>query len=181
MHTTLTPDARTCADRFEGEPLPEYASRVLRYAITYGVTPLTLSQLELADATAQQVVASFATPETLSPDDQRQDAAMHALRLRLHARMAQKRQQLAQLQRLIDQAYLESQQPANASQSAAGTAEMSDQERALQLLRAALTLIMQPPPPGDGGKGARLIAPKPTQPPSGNALQAPTQAPPRRF
>lgn len=178
MTCTVThpPPQPTCEDRAPGEPLPEYASRVLRYAITYGLTPLTLSQLELADATACACVAQF--PQTLSPDDARQDAALHALRLQLQARAAQKRAQLAGLQKLIDQCDQDTQTSANAPGVAP---ELSDQERALQLLRAALTLIMQPPGSQDGGKGARLIAPTPSRPPGANALQPPPVPPARRF
>jgi hypothetical protein len=185
MHTTTDTTARACADRTEGERLPEYAARVLRYAITYGLTPLTLSQLELADATAQGCVAAF--PQTLNQDDARQDAALHALRLRLQARAAEKRAQLAQLQRLIDACDQDTQHAVNGPQGNQGNQdgpEQTDQERALQLLRAALTLIMQPPPPGsqDGGKGARLQRPTPNRPPGTNALQPPTpDAGPRRF
>lgn len=181
MHTTLThpPPQPTCEDRAQGEPLPEYASRVLRYAITYGIEPLTLSQLELADATACACVAAF--PQTLSQDERRHDAALHTLRLRLQARAAHKRAQLADLQKLIDQCTQESTSAANGPQGQPGAPELTDQERAIALLRAALTLIMQPPGSQDGGKGARLIAPTPNRPPGSNALQPHAPSAPRRF
>jgi hypothetical protein len=176
---------RTCSDRAPDERLPEYATRVLRYAITYGIAPLTLSQLELADATAQGCVASL--PQTLTQDARRHDQALHALRLRMQARIAAKRAQLAQVQRLIDACDLETQTAANAPQPDQDAPEMTDQERALTLLRAALTLIMQPPgsPDGNGGHGARLIPPTPNRPPGSNAQQPPPPsapaAGPRRF
>ena len=45
-----------CPDPQPEEARPEYASRVLRYALTFGIEPLTLSQLEVADRYAQQIV-----------------------------------------------------------------------------------------------------------------------------
>lgn len=189
MNTTLTAQIGTvlansvnsyCTPRAQGEPLPEYASRVLRYALTFGIDPLSMSQLELADSTASLSVASL--PSKLSYDQAKLNEWLHTLRLRLQARMQQKRAQLAQLQRMIDQASSDPDQNRNAP-SATDTAELTDQERAIRMLRAALILIMDPPSQdGDGGKGARLIPPSPTRPNQGIALAShPAQQQGRRF
>ena len=168
-----------CADRDAMESYPQYAQRVLGYALTYGIEPLTLSQLEVADRYAQQIVTS--QPGTHEPHHAYLDEILHTLRLRLAARMAAKRQQLAGLQRLIDQAYQESETVANLTGGDQGdAAPASEQEQAIRLLRAALMMIMQPPTNGDGGKGARLIRPVPKLPNGGIALQQPAAPPAAR-
>lgn len=179
MNNTL----RHCTDRLESETHPEYASRVLRYALTYGIEPLAMSQLELADACAAESVAGL--PGKLSYDQGRLDEWLHALRLRLQARMHEKRAQLAATQRLLNDLESDPQDDQIDAQTGAGMAELTDQDRALKLLRAALSLIMGPQPPSNGGGGtpAKLIPPSPTRPPAGSALTIPGSpaAQPRRF
>jgi len=172
-----------CLDREPMEGMPQYAQRVLGYALTFGIEPLTLSQLEIADSYAQQIVTS--QPGTHEPHHQVLDQILHALRLRIAARMTAKRSQLASLQHLIDQAYQESETPANdphgSQEFSAPQPQASEQEQAIRLLRAALMLIMQPPDNRDGGKGARLITPTPKLPSGGIIMPIPSTPSARRF
>lgn len=170
-----------CLDREPMESYPEYAQRVLGYALTFGIEPLTLSQLEVADRYAQQIVSG--QPGTHEPQHATLDQILHTIRLRLAVRMTAKRAQLAGVQKLIDQAYQESTAPANSNHSSQdASAPAVDQERALTLLRAALTLIMGPQGGQDGGKGAKLIPPTPKLPNGGIAMHQPTSPPAgRRF
>ena len=158
-----------CPPQQPAEPMPEYAHRVLGYALAYGIEPLSLSQLETADSAAQQAVTAL--PATFQPHDAVLDATLHALRLRLAARMAEKRRQLAALQRALDELDSPSHADGIAPPEAADTVESeeSDADRATKLLRAALLLIMgQPPNSNGGGRPAPLIPPSPTRPPAGS-------------
>lgn len=160
---------QTCADQQPGEPRQEYAFRVFQYVLMFGAEPLSLSQLETADAEAQHAVSRL--PAHLDADAARLDATLHTLRLRLAARMQEKRAQRARLQRLLDQTAQEPPPEPDGPHSAADTAE-SDADRAARLLRAALLLIMGPqqPPGGGGGRPAVLIRPTPKLPPSGQVV-----------
>lgn len=149
--------------------MPEYAARVLRYALLYGPEPLTLAQLEAADAQAQRHVAML--PARLDVDAARLDTTLHMLRHRLAARIAQRHAQAAheaRMQAALDQEPLTTRMAQDSLQAS----EMTDQERALTLLRAALVLIMGPQDPGHdgGGRPARLVPPRPTRPSPGTTL-----------
>lgn len=171
---------QSCPDQDAHEPQPEYATRVLGYALTFGLEPLTLAQLETADAQAARIVASL--PAHMNPDQTRLDATLHALRLRIACRLGEKRRQRAQLQRLLDQLGQESTQTGIDAQTGADMAELSDQERAVRLLKAALLLILDPGQGGSngGGRPAPLQPPPPTRPSPGQAID-PRPTPPRRF
>lgn len=172
---------QSCPDQAAQEPQPEYATRVLGYALTFGIEPLSLEQLETADAQAARIVANLPAHFDDEPDARRLDATLHTLRLRLACRMGEKRRQRAALQRAMDELYA-SPPDDPTRQAGADMAELSDQERALTLLRAALVLIMGPQPPGSngGGRPAPLVPPPPTRPPSGQAVD-PRPPAPRRF
>jgi hypothetical protein len=156
-----------CPDQQAGEAMPEYATRVLRYALRFGPEPLSLSQLETADAAAVRLVAGLPQEvdayayTSLDADATRLYDHLRTLRAQMAAQMAARRAQLAGLQRLIDQATMEAETAANAP--AADQTPQSEQDRAIMLLRVALTLIMQPGA-GSGNGGGRLAPLRPPQP-----------------
>lgn len=152
-----------CPDQQAGEPTPEYASRVLRYALTYGIQPLTMSQLETADNAAQLAVCAL--PAALNQDAARLDTTLHALRLRLACRMAEKRRQLAAINRALEE-MTPSPSDADEQPGQPGQAPESDADRAARLLRAALTLIRGNGngSQGGGGRPAYLQPPAPVRP-----------------
>lgn len=159
-----------CTGRTLDEPQSDYSARVLRYALTSGIEPLSLEQLEIADRAAQLQVSML--PSRLDADTSRVDDLYHTLRLRLAARMAEKRRQLAQEQRTLTALGLTQAPDESEPQTGADTAEVeADSERAARLLRAALVLIMGPPNGnGGGGRPATLIKPTPKLPPSGQTI-----------
>ena len=180
--TTTTPDrlpmhdaeahAYDTRDQDAQEAQQEYTQRLTQYAIAHGIGGLTLSQLALVDVQLGRSVATL--PATLDLDAARLDAHLHTLRLRVQLRMADKRAQLTRLAAML----AEDTQTAQAGdrlttgqQDSQG--EVSDADRATQLLRAALILIMGQDGNGNGGRGARLIPRPPTQPPQGSTLQNP--------
>lgn len=162
----LLPPAPDCPEQQPGEYQIAYAHRVLGYAFNYGIEPLTLSQLEIADHHAQIAVCDL--PATLAPHHAILDARLHALRLQLAGRMAEKRRQLAAINRALGELTGTPGDAPDAPQSQPGAQE-SDADRAARLLRAALLLIMGQPPTGNGGgRPAPLVPPAPTRPPAGS-------------
>lgn len=163
----LLPPAPDCPEQQPDEPQLEYAGRVLAYALNYGPAPLTLTQLATADARAVEMIAGLPQKvdayayTSLDQDGARLYETLHQLRARIATRTAEKRAQLASLQRLMDAA---EQEAAAAQEAAQEETPESDQDRALRLLRAALILIMQPGQDGGGGRPARLQRPVPSQP-----------------
>lgn len=170
-----------CPPQHPAESQPEYALRVLRYALLDGPEPLTLDQLELADA--QALIHVAALPARLDGDAARLDQTLHTLRLRLAAQMARRRAQQAQDQRTLNALSQETPDEAIDAPGATGTAELDDPTRALRLLRAALTLILdQDRGKGNGNGGGRpapLIPPAPTRPPAGQYADSPRTLPPK--
>lgn len=167
----------TCPTQHPTEPLDTYAQRVLTYALVRSVQPLTLDQLRQADAAAQREICSLpATIETL--DQGRYLHTLHMLRLEIQVRMAERQAQEAQDERT--RAGLQSGTDEEiAPVQGANTAELSPdpQARALRLLKAALTLIMDGDGGGSGGgssngggRPAPLVPPRPTRPSPGVAL-----------
>lgn len=157
---------------FDQEPQPYYAWRLLQHALSYGISDFGLEQAEQADRAAMQAVAAL--PAKLDADAARLDQVLHDTRHRLAAHIAQHRADRAQFARMLTELYGA---PATLDETpGAPPAPESDADRATRLLRAALLLIMDPGK-GNGGDGARLIRPKPTQPPSAGALTSPTMAP----
>ena len=153
-----------CPPQQPAEPLPEYAARVLRYALHYGPEHLMLSQLDIADAQAARHVAAL--PASLDHGSTVLDTCLHTLRLRMQRQMALRRAQLTTLQRLIDQT---TQNPPDHETPHSGPDMVepeSDAARAARLLRAALLLIMGPQPPSSngGGRPARLQPRPPGKP-----------------
>jgi hypothetical protein len=180
-------------DRQPGEPAHCYQVRVLEYVLQYSqIEVLSTDQLESADSAAAWSVAQLGHQEgqggTLTPDEARLNDTLHAVRLRLQARLAAKRAQLASLQRLLDQADqtpptgIEAVQDADAAADA--LQQQTPEEQAARLLRAALQLLLgpqQPPNGNGGGRPARLQPPPPTKPSPGQAQQPPHVPTPRRF
>lgn len=170
----LQPEQLLCIDCVEGYlPLAqEQQRRMLQYAIRYGIEPLTLTQLEAAQAAAIQ--AMVVLPHTLTPDQDAHLQRMTALTRRMGQAIAGKRRQLAQLQRLLNQ----DQPQGDEAQGNQDAPALTDDERILRLLRAALTQLMRPQGGTDDGGGQRVRpmqpGPKP-QPPQGQQMP---QAPP---
>lgn len=166
----LAPHELLCVDCEEGyTPLAqEQQRRMLQYAIRYGIEPLTLTQLEAAQAAAIQ--AMVVLPHTLTPDQEAHLRRMTALNRRMGQAIAGKRRQLAQLARLLAQ----DQEPQGEAQDPQGDA-LTDDERTLRLLRAALTQLMsQGGTEGGGGQRVRPMQPGPRpQPPQGMQQQPP--------
>lgn len=135
---------------------------------------LELAQLEALDQAAAAAVRRL--PPRLDPAqaDDRLDNRLHLLRLCLAYRIQADRQLAAQLQQAQDQAR-DAGGPETPQDDPQQAPEQTEQERALTLLRAALTLVMRSPDPGRGGPGspAKLIRPRPTLPGGGVALQPP--------
>lgn len=169
-----------------GEPSHAYQGRLLRFVLTYGAAGLTLSELEAADTAAAWSVAQL--PAELDANAARLDSHLHAARLQLAARMAEKRRQQAALARMFAEMDDEPPQAGDApggAQDAPQAPPESDADRAARLIRAAMLLIMGPQDPGRGGPGspATLVPPRPNLPPSGVQLRAPqpqAPAPPAR-
>lgn len=160
-----------CQDQDAAETMPQYAARVLGYAMAYGCSSLTLAQLEIADAQAARHVAQL--PQEMDHGAAVLDRHLHDTRTRLQLSARRKRAQLAALGRQLADLDAGTPNPDDAPGGQPGP-EMTDQDRALNLLRAALTLIMGPQPPqGGGGRPALLVRPKPTKPSPGIALDTP--------
>ena len=175
---------QACPDQHGGETMPEYASRVLGYALRYGIGPLTASQLDLADATAQGIACSH--PKEMDPDQARLDQTIHTLRLQIQREQLTRRARLTALQRLFDQMDATPSADLDAPQgNLADERQESDADRAARLLKAALMLIMGPglgPGNGGGGRPARLQPPPPDKGPGSHADSRPTPPPVgRRF
>lgn len=166
LHTQQVPEVPT---REQAETLPQYAARVLGYALAHGLTDLSTEQIEQADQAAQRAAAAL--PMKLSPSDSRLDDALHVIRHRIARTLQERRSARAQLARMLRDLYPPTEE--TEPQAAAQGAPEDDATRAARLMRAALTLIMDPRQ-GEGGKGARLVRPTPSLPPSGIAQQPPT-------
>ncbi len=163
---------QTCDPRQPQETLPEYANRVLRYALTYGIAPLTLEQLEQADTAAQQ--ATCRLPAKLDPDAARLDAQLHRIRTNVQIALSARRAALQAAQAQLDQLYAQP-EPADAP-GAPQAPTQTPEQRAVQLLKAALILVMDPRDDRNGpGSPAKLVPPTPRIPPGGVALQTPTR------
>lgn len=160
-----------CPSQGPQEPTPEYSSRVLRYALTYGPEPLTLAQLDLCDGEAQRAVCRL--PRQLDDHAAQLDATLHRLRLQIAGYQTIRRAQAAQEARTLAALAQDTPDdliaPTTSSQPSAQGIPDDPQTRAIRLLRAALVLIMDGNG-DDGGKGARLTPPVPQLPPSGIAL-----------
>lgn len=165
------------------ETLPEYRARVLRYALRYGPTTLDAAQLRAADAAAQAAASSLPAYLEKHPGAATFDEHLHTLRLRIAEHQERRRLAWKELEeefRELDEAQALDE---TAAQDEAPAAQETDQERAIKLLRAALTLVMQPPAPGQNG-GGRPAPLQPQPPGKGPGAQADdrTPAPPgRRF
>lgn len=167
-----------CTPQGAGESLPEYASRVLRYALAEGPDTLTLEQCRHADAAAQLHICSL--PAHLENLDQgRILVSLHTCRLAIAAHAARRQQEAAQHAATL--AALEpSPQEEEQPQGSQDDSPERDADRAARLLRAALTLIMQPPDSqggNGGGRPARLQPRPPTKPgpPGGMHADEPSQ------
>lgn len=159
----------TLAPRAEGEPLPEYAARVLRYALTYGPATLSPADLEQADQAAQRTVAAL--PAKLDPDAARLDAHLHTLRTRIAHALAAHHQARRQADTALAALY---QAPDDPDTPDTPETPQTPEQRAVRLLKAALLLVMGPRDDRSGpGSPARLIPPTPRLPSGGIALVTP--------
>lgn len=163
-----------CEEQAPDESLQTYSHRVLAYALVYGVEPLTLSQLDLADYVAAGHVAML--PAKLSAEQARHNAILARIRTRLQFAATSKRAQRAKLQAMLERDLAQDPivlSPVPTDNNRQSEVLKNDTERALLLLRAALTLIMAPQGNGtdsadsNPGHGAKLQPPSPKLPPSG--------------
>lgn len=177
-HTYPLPDV--CSQQQVGETLPEYAARVLRFVLaTRDTSMLSTEQLEQADQAAQRAAANLPTKldEAHARIAQRLTDTRHQLAAALRWRKEQHRAAQAQHQ---EDAQAGQDDPQDTTGPTGGQPAETDADRAVRLLRAALTLIVTPPRRDQdqgGGQGARLIAPRPTLPTGGIALTQPGRTP----
>lgn len=131
-----------------------------------GVSRLSATQLRAALA-ASQASACGVPADCIVP------SRLHELRVRLQTALDAHRADLARLQALFDAA---PQAPAQAVPAPAqDDRPATDDERALLLLRAGLSLVLgqQRPSEPEGGQRARLTPPRPTRPSGGGVALAP--------
>lgn len=169
-------------DQRDGEPHADYQTRVLRFALRFGIDSFTTRQLEIADARAQQAVVMLGGGK-LGQDAARLDERLHTLRLRLQTALAARRKARKAIEaQMAEWTENDAQEAAQLAQEAT-QADDDDEARALRLLRAALRLILQPPGPSGpiGGSLARLQPPGPDKGPGSKADDRTPAQPGRRF
>ena len=177
---TLTATATILADPSAFATVDDYRHALVWWALQGMSLPTDLEGLRHLDAGL--AVAVYGLPAKLdAPHLVRLDDDLHALRLRVARRIAQRQAQLDALQSWIYGPPADQDDDQDASQDAQAPPE-DDATRAARLLRAALTLIMQPPQDGpQGGTRTRLQPPRPPMGPTpAGALRqptTPTQAP----
>lgn len=173
-------------DQGETEPISSYQTRVLRFALRYGIAGFSLRQLEIADARAQEAVCRIGGGKDLDQDARKLDDTLHALRLRLQKAISARRKAWTDVEaQLQDLAQIAAQEATAAQDEASqdqGPNQDSDQDRAVRLLRAALLLILdQGTDQGGGGRKARLQPPGPDKGPGSHADTRTPRAPGSRF
>lgn len=150
--------------------LPEYAARVLGYALRYGCHTLDGEQLRHADSAAQ--LAACSLPADLDPDQARFNDTLHTLRLEIQREQLTRAAQLARLAAQLAEMTEQTDDPQDLGHDAP---EESDTDRAAKLLRAALLLIMGPLDPGTGNGGGRRTPLQPPPNPKPSGTQADSQ------
>jgi hypothetical protein len=162
---------------------PSYRAALVRAALDGQPLPTDPETLRHLDAGLAAVV--YALPARLDQADahgesrshlRALDQAAHDLRLRIAARMARHQARWTALERALYPEGQDTPQAPDAPGEAPDAPQEDDATRAARLLRAALTLIMQPPPDRpDGGQLARLTKPRPPMGPTPTAaLRQPT-------
>lgn len=177
---TTYPLPAVCSQQQVAETRPEYAARVLRFVLdTRQTGMLTCEQLEQADQAAQRAAANL--PTKLDEAHARIAQRLTDTRHQLAAALRWRKEQHAAAEAQHQEAQAGGQDDPGDDPGPGGDQKAeTDADRAVRLLRAALTLIVTPPrrdQDGGGGQGARLIAPRPTLPTGGIALTQPGRTP----
>lgn len=171
------------------EPILDYRARLLCHALAHGLGGLSLAELRDVDHGAAWAVTRL--PGRIDQEETKHlqplDRQLHDLRHAIHRRQTAHARAWAAIVAQLDQdeppiaGELGADQD-DQDEEAQPAQEETDQDRAVRLLRAGLTLLMgdQGPDDQDGGKGARLQRPIGPITPSGDALPQPG-APRRRF
>ena len=165
--TSSTLDTPTATDRYPG-PCPQDGApqALIAYALRWGLDTCDGAQLRRLDAVAMAAVRAL--PKDLTPTDHTLDRTLHDLRLRIATEQTRRAEQWARIAAQL--AGLETNSDGDHDIPDQDTPEETDQDRAVKLLRAALTLIMGPQGGNGGGRPARLQPPSPTRPTPRGAL-----------
>ena len=155
----------------QDEHAEAYALRILRFIAESGTALCTLDQLKQADRFYPLIVwnVESCTAEASAKMQRR-------ITKTIQEREAQIDQWFATFAQ--DEPEAVGDQDSSQGDNLSQDEQLDPRDRALRLMRAALTMIMQPPGPDGKGPGSRVpVSPRPPKFPPSNAAQAIPQVP----